>query len=262
MSDLTITLNTKSVVPERSANTAQLRAMLPPSATGTPLAVTLPQCEIDLNSLDFDKPGANWIFQGGEITLTLVQTIHLDARLSPCDKTWILKHEKKHVKENEKVYRKDLKAKLNADSAFKTLTSATTLSTTDDRHMQKIADRVIAVFGKLMDDARARIDTKSEYEDVEGKKKKYCGTGSSTTPTFSVLRKGHVGSDVNFAQRLLNAGVTVGLLKGPRLEVDGIFGGGTKTRVKDFQKKVFITSDGVIGPITWAMLMILSPFSA
>lgn len=262
MSDTLITQETKSLVPERMATTAQLRAMLPPTTTGTPLAVTLPQCAIDLESLEFDNTNGTWEFQGGEIMLTLIQTIHLDARLSPCEKTWIVKHEKKHVKENEKHFRTKLRSKLNADTTFRDFTQAATLSTTVDAHLVKIAHRISIVFGRIMDDARSRIDTIPEYQDVDGNKKDYCGTGSSKIPTFSVLRRGKVGSDVNFAQRLLNAGISVGLLGGPTLQVDGIFGGGTKERVKKFQKKVRIQSDGVIGPITWAMLMVLFPFSA
>ena len=49
-------------------------------------------------------------------------------------------------------------------------------------------------------------------------------------------------------QTMLNAVDNAGL------DVDGIFGSGTQTAVKKFQKTNGIEADGIVGPITWAAL--------
>lgn len=268
MSDLTFKLTSMSHVPEVMATTATIRNHLPPGFAETPLAVTVPQCGFDLNSLLYDNVGGKIEYQGGDFAFEMMQKILFDKRLGPCEKTWIIKHEKKHVQENEKVFRSKFLPALKADASFRTLTTPHVISASVsnfgdkvNNHMNQVAARIFHVFGKLMAEAAKRIDTKSEYEDVDGHKKNYCGAGTSTIPKFSVLRKGSTGSDVVFAQRLLNAGLKVGLLRGEPLEVDGIFGTLTKQRVKEFQKKVFVSVDGVVGPITWALMMVLAPFS-
>ncbi|HSW80027.1 MAG TPA: peptidoglycan-binding domain-containing protein [Candidatus Saccharimonadales bacterium] len=45
-----------------------------------------------------------------------------------------------------------------------------------------------------------------------------------------------------------------GFYKGPGQTVDGIFGGGTYTAVRNFQAKKHLYVDGVIGPKTWTAL--------
>lgn len=269
MSDLTLSLKVKPIVSEVIATTEEMRQYLPPGFAETPLAVTAPQCGFDLNDLLYDTVGGKLEYQGGEIILNLIQRILFDKRLDPCEKTWIIKHEKKHVKENERVFRTNFLSTLKADSAFKTLTAPHIISpSTDnfgpkvDAHMNKIAARIFHVFNTLMADSARRIDSKSEYEDVDGKKKDYCGAGSSKIPKFSVIRKGNTGSDVAFAQRLLNGGLFIGALGGEALQVDGIFGSNTKARVKKLQSKLHVSSDGVVGPITWTLLMVFLPFSA
>lgn len=37
-------------------------------------------------------------------------------------------------------------------------------------------------------------------------------------------------------------------------ELDGHFGGGTLSAVKNFQRKNQLTADGIVGPKTWAVL--------
>lgn len=64
---------------------------------------------------------------------------------------------------------------------------------------------------------------------------------------MTTIRKGDKGSDVRTCQELLNK-------LGYGLVADGIFGVKTETAVKDFQKKNNLTSDGIVGPKTWAVL--------
>ncbi len=63
------------------------------------------------------------------------------------------------------------------------------------------------------------------------------------------LRKGSRGVEVSYLQQLLNdAGCS------QEIEEDGIFGAMTEAVVKDFQAAHGLTSDGVVGPMTWAAL--------
>ena len=41
---------------------------------------------------------------------------------------------------------------------------------------------------------------------------------------------------------------------GSTLEIDGIFGVGTQSAVKSFQKRHKLVVDGIVGPKTWAEL--------
>jgi peptidoglycan hydrolase-like protein with peptidoglycan-binding domain len=60
------------------------------------------------------------------------------------------------------------------------------------------------------------------------------------------LKKGSKGNPVRRLQsRLTAAGYDVG-------GVDGIFGAKTETGVKKFQRDNHLTSDGIVGPRTWA----------
>ena len=58
---------------------------------------------------------------------------------------------------------------------------------------------------------------------------------------------GSTGSDVTALQQMLNKA-------GYSLSVDGIFGSGTDTAVRDFQRKHGMVGDGIAGPKTWAAL--------
>lgn len=63
-----------------------------------------------------------------------------------------------------------------------------------------------------------------------------------------VIKKGSKGVYVNLLQRLLNAsGCECGA-------ADGIFGNGTLTAVKKYQKQHGLVVDGIVGKLTWAKL--------
>ncbi|MFJ5973787.1 peptidoglycan-binding protein [Streptomyces sp. NPDC093060] len=68
------------------------------------------------------------------------------------------------------------------------------------------------------------------------------------TPTLST---GARGPAVEKLQRLLNAHVP----DLPSLAVDGVFGPVTDGRVREYQRRVEVTVDGVVGPQTWGMLI-------
>lgn len=70
------------------------------------------------------------------------------------------------------------------------------------------------------------------------------------TPPLPVLRIGFASQTVQFLQRALNLAPT----KLPRLDEDSQFGPKTHGRVKEFQSDQKITSDGVVGPVTWEKL--------
>ena len=71
-----------------------------------------------------------------------------------------------------------------------------------------------------------------------------------------VLRMGHRGAPVTVVQDTLTR-------KGYQLgKVDSIFGVGTANAVKAFQRDQNITSDGVVGAITWTRLLAAAPTPA
>ncbi len=63
----------------------------------------------------------------------------------------------------------------------------------------------------------------------------------------STIKRGSTGSDVEECQELLNR-------HGYITSVDGVFGAGTESSVKQFQSANGLTADGVVGPDTWAAL--------
>ena len=72
------------------------------------------------------------------------------------------------------------------------------------------------------------------------------GSGSSNS-SHATVSYGSTGSDVTALQQMLNKA-------GYSLSVDGIFGSGTDTAVRDFQRKHGMVGDGIAGPKTWAAL--------
>lgn len=67
--------------------------------------------------------------------------------------------------------------------------------------------------------------------------------------TMNTLRKGNKGTQVNVLQWLLNEnGYDAGT-------VDGIFGSGTQSAVKAYQKAQGLAADGVVGKNTWSKLL-------
>ena len=69
------------------------------------------------------------------------------------------------------------------------------------------------------------------------------------TSDLLTVRTGNKNEYVALAQTLLNKSGA-----DPQLEVDGIFGKLTKAAVIDFQKKMGLKQDGVVGSKTWAVL--------
>lgn len=70
--------------------------------------------------------------------------------------------------------------------------------------------------------------------------------GDATT-----VRRGSIGEAVKAAQNEL---LKHGELLKPE-QVDGNFGYVTETAVRDFQQRVGLTVDGVVGPLTWQQLI-------
>lgn len=64
----------------------------------------------------------------------------------------------------------------------------------------------------------------------------------------ATLRRGAKGNDVYEMQQLL-------VKDGSTIAVDGIFGIGTLSAVKSFQKRHGLVVDGIVGPKTWAELL-------
>jgi peptidoglycan hydrolase-like protein with peptidoglycan-binding domain len=69
--------------------------------------------------------------------------------------------------------------------------------------------------------------------------------GNPGQPTISF---GDVGNSVRRLERALRRTLNL------NIEVDGVFSGHLESAVKDFQKEVGLTADGVVGPNTWAAL--------
>jgi peptidoglycan hydrolase-like protein with peptidoglycan-binding domain len=69
-------------------------------------------------------------------------------------------------------------------------------------------------------------------------------TPPSTRPT---LRRGDRNEHVAYLQKLL-------IQQGYALTADGIFGSGTESAVRSFQRSNGLTADGVVGPATWQAL--------
>lgn len=78
------------------------------------------------------------------------------------------------------------------------------------------------------------------------------GTWAALTP---VVALGDSNYAVRAVQSLLRYKRGSGHYEWSSVTVDGIFGSGTRQAVKDFQSDVGITSDGVVGPVTWEHLL-------
>ncbi|WP_240987122.1 peptidoglycan-binding domain-containing protein [Arthrobacter sp. Soil736] len=73
------------------------------------------------------------------------------------------------------------------------------------------------------------------------------GGGSTTTATRPQIRRGSTGEHVTYFQQRLFA-------LGCRLTIDGIFGPGTESAARSFQRANGLTADGIVGAMTWAAL--------
>lgn len=91
-----------------------------------------------------------------------------------------------------------------------------------------------------------------EYDFIPGDEMKPVSTPATTPAKKTVkvhttLRRGARGPEVTELQTKLAK-------DGSTLEIDGIFGVGTQSAVRSFQKKHNLTVDGIVGPKTWAEL--------
>lgn len=78
---------------------------------------------------------------------------------------------------------------------------------------------------------------------------------AATSGHEPLLRDGSVGASVKTLQHDLNAdGFSVG-------SVDGIFGPNTLREVRAFQSNENLTVDGIVGPVTWGVLLNAHPLS-
>lgn len=77
--------------------------------------------------------------------------------------------------------------------------------------------------------------------------------GIGTVPPNTVLRQGSKGQDVITLQYLLNI-ISEYHPSIPRPVQDGIFGRGTLQSVTAFQQAMGLSSDGIVGPLTWKAL--------
>lgn len=72
---------------------------------------------------------------------------------------------------------------------------------------------------------------------------------ASLSSVYPTIKRGSTGEAVRKAQELLNmSGYSAG-------EADGVFGAKTLAAVKNYQAANGLTSDGVIGPMTWTSLL-------
>ncbi|MCP9000338.1 caspase family protein [Pseudarthrobacter sp. RMG13] len=69
--------------------------------------------------------------------------------------------------------------------------------------------------------------------------------GPAAPMTRPQIRRGSTGEHVTYLQQQLAA-------LGYRLSIDGIFGPGTESAVRSFQRTNGLTADGIVGPQTWA----------
>ncbi|MFS0562634.1 N-acetylmuramoyl-L-alanine amidase [Terribacillus sp. 179-K 1B1 HS] len=68
-------------------------------------------------------------------------------------------------------------------------------------------------------------------------------SGSAIVPyPGKLIRKGSKGKDVERIQRAVN------------VKADGIFGSGTESAVKAYQKRKGLSADGIVGPATWNVM--------
>lgn len=81
------------------------------------------------------------------------------------------------------------------------------------------------------------------YKKPAAKKTTSKASGSAVVPyPGKLIRKGSRGKDVERIQRAVG------------VKADGIFGSGTESAVKAYQKRKGLSADGIVGPATWNMM--------
>ncbi|MGA5067158.1 GH25 family lysozyme [Streptomyces exfoliatus] len=116
------------------------------------------------------------------------------------------------------------------------------------RDVLALAGAAIALMFASSTTTTAAVDARGATTEGRGATAAECGY-SDARPT---LRRGATGVDVKEAQCLLNLTMEPGHY--PPLVVDGDFGGGTESRVAQFQSCAGLGKDGIVGPNTWAAL--------
>ena len=86
------------------------------------------------------------------------------------------------------------------------------------------------------------------FDFMPGKGASEAEASKPTTIKYPTLRRGDRGELVTQLQDLLSK-------DGYKLAVDGIFGPGSQSCVRAFQKKTGITVDGIVGPHAWGQLL-------
>jgi len=93
--------------------------------------------------------------------------------------------------------------------------------------------------------------TDTAGKDNKKTEKEPAKTSTDTKIFYPTLRRGARGENVIQLQRLLS-------MDGSNLAIDGIFGPGTQSAVRAFQKRHGLVVDGIVGPKTWAELLKLA----
>lgn len=214
-------------------------------AGGTVVGITIPIIAHDFTALAFHtrNSGTEFRFNTGTLSLTMRQEVHVSNGLGPCARTVWLKHEMLHVGDNARLLA-DLEPALRADPVFASLlvTPVAWHPRSQFANVQgQIAARIGAIFQNLTSAAATRRDSAAEYRRVERQIRLRCDH-----TVDRVLKRGEYGQGIDILQYVLNSEPSAL----PQLEVDGIYGGKTEARVREYQRDNGLTEDGIAGPDT------------
>ena len=216
---------------------------------GTRVAITIPLIHQDQTGLNYDlrNGGTEFRFNTGTLNLGLRQEIHVSSALNPCAKTVWLQHEQKHVLDNERLMRRmDAELRANPEFAFILIRPTWQQRSRFPETQANIRDIVNETFVRLTTEAAMKQDTAHEYQSVERQIRIRCGNSVG-----KLLKVGSYGQGVDMVQLSLNAHPPTIL---PLLNVDGVFGGRTEARVREFQRNNGLVPDGEVGNLTRAAL--------
>lgn len=87
-----------------------------------------------------------------------------------------------------------------------------------------------------------------KYVDYKGNNAVQDEPVKSPVTSYPTIRQGSKGDLVTQLQDMLSKA-------GSTLQIDGIFGNGTRSAVQAFQRKYGLEADGIVGPKTWAKLL-------